>query len=439
MADSWVSSSLATLAELAPLAPEKAMTAMSKVTTMTASELAPYAAGLLLAWPVLAMSLRYRRMRKLQKKYKYPTRESLSKMTDQEAYEIQKEVAQLEFPFMFVKALQFALFRTYGIPTISGLLTKTSQFSNPGTSLKRYTDTSVLVQEMVGNNPASARSLVGLARTRYLHSGYRSSGKILEDDMLFTLALFALEPIKFIEKYEWRSLTDLERCAIGTFWKSVGDGLEISYEKLPSGKTGFKDGIQWLEEINTWSQKYEEETMVPFKKNRETADQTTAVLLYMLPKFLHPAGLQFVSYMMDERLRKAMYYDPPNAFSSAFFSTVLATRRFFLRHLALPRPYFMRYASVTEGEDANQRHFVTTWDAAPYYVKPTFWNRWGPTAWVTWALGRPVPGDGGDKYYPNGYKISDVGPKYFEGKGQKQLAETLEELKEYRTGKCPFH
>jgi hypothetical protein len=159
---------------------------------------------------------------------------------------------------------------------------------------------------MVGNNPASARAYLGLARTRYLHSGYRASGKILDDDMLYTLALFALEPIKFINKFEWRPLSDLERCAIGTFWKSVGDGLEISYDKLPSGKTGFADGLQWLEEINAWSEVYEEENMVPNQTNRETADQTTAVLVYMLPEVLHPVGLQFVSFMMDERLRRAM-------------------------------------------------------------------------------------------------------------------------------------
>lgn len=159
---------------------------------------------------------------------------------------------------------------------------------------------------MVGNNPTSARAYLGLARTRYLHSGYRASGKILDDDMLFTLALFALQPIRFINRYEWRQLSDLERCAIGTFWKSVGDGLEISYEKLPSGKTGFRDGIQWLEEIDAWSEEYETKFMVPDAKNRETADQTTAVLVYMLPKMFHPVGLQFVSFMMDDRLRRAM-------------------------------------------------------------------------------------------------------------------------------------
>ncbi|CAG8427246.1 unnamed protein product [Penicillium salamii] len=402
-------------------------------------QLLPYAAGLLLVWPVVTISLRFQRLRQMHKKYDYPTRESMGKMTDDDAFNIQKTIAQLEFPFMFIKSLQFALFRTYGVPSISTLLTKTSQFSNPETSLKRYADTVALVQEMVGNDPTSQRAYLGLARTRYLHSGYRDSGKILDDDMLYTLALFALQPIRFIDRFEWRSLSDMERCAIGTFWKSVGDALDITYEKLPSGKVGFVDGIQWLEEIDAWSEEYEEKFMVPHQKNRETADQTTAVLLYMLPKALHPVGLQFVSYMMDPRLRKSMYYEPPSALSSALFSSLLTARRLAIRYLSLPRPYSQRYVSFTEKPDKDGRFFFTQWDAAPYYVKATFWNRYGPTAWLTWALGRPVPGDEGDKYYPNGYVIPNLGPKSFEGKGGKQLDETLEELKGYRTGKCPFH
>ncbi|KAI2733497.1 hypothetical protein CBS147332_512 [Penicillium roqueforti] len=403
------------------------------------TQLLPYAVGLLIAWPVVTTSLRFQRLRKLHKQYAYPTRESMSKMTDEEAFQIQKQVAQLEFPFIFIKSLQFALFRTYGIPSISRLLAKTTQFSNPDTSLKRYTDTSLLVQEWVGNNPTSMRACLGLARTRYLHSGYRASGKILDDDMLFTLALFALQPIRFIDRYEWRKLSDLERCAIGTFWKSAGDALDISYEKLPSGKVGFQDGIQWLEELTAWADEYEVRCMVPDIKNRETADQTTAVLLYMLPKVFHPAGLQAVSFMMDDRLRKAMFYEPPSAFCTALLSTIFTARRLFLRYLSLPRPYFMRFASSTEEPDENDRFFLTEWEAAPYYVKPTFWNRWGPMALLTRAIGRAVPGDEGDKYYPTGYSVADIGPKYFEGKGRKQLEETLVEFKEYRTGKCPFH
>ncbi|KAJ5798822.1 uncharacterized protein N7503_006327 [Penicillium pulvis] len=399
----------------------------------------PYSVVLLIGWPLLARSLRYRRLKQLHKKYNFPTRESMAKMTDEEAFEIQLEVGQLEFPFIYVKALQFALFRTYGIPSISHLLTKTSQFSNPETSLKRYTDTSALVQEMVANSPTSLRAFTSLARTRFLHSGYRASGKILDSDMLYTLALFALEPIKFIKQFEWRELSDLERCAIGTFWKSAGDALGIPFDELPSGKSGFSDGLQWLEEISAWSVEYEKKYMVPDVKNRETADQTTAILVYMLPKALHPVGLQFVSYMMDDRLRKAMLYDAPTPFMSTLITGLLTTRQLVLRYFMLPRPSFLRVTNVSSQPDEKDRFFMTNWEAAPYYVKPTLWNRWGPMAWLTWALGRPVPGDEGDKYRPSGYHINDIGPKYFEGKGQKAIEETMEELKVFRTGKCPFH
>lgn len=198
------------------------------------------------------------------------------------------------------------LVKTYGIPTISRLLTSTSQFSNPETSLKRYTDTSALVQEFMGHAPSSKRVLESIARTRWIHSGYRAAGKISENDMLYTLGLFAIQPVRFIERFEWRTLSDLEKCAIGTFWKSLGDGLGISYEALPSYKKGWTDGLHWLEEIAEWSDNYEVDCMVPDKKNREVADETTAVLVYMIPPSLQHVGLKFVSFMMDDRLRKAM-------------------------------------------------------------------------------------------------------------------------------------
>jgi len=65
----------------------------------------------LLAYPFLATSLRYRRTRNLESKYRYATRESYARMTDNEAFEIWNQMAELEFPTIVEKALQFALFR----------------------------------------------------------------------------------------------------------------------------------------------------------------------------------------------------------------------------------------------------------------------------------------------------------------------------------------
>jgi hypothetical protein len=60
---------------------------------------------------IVQQRLRYARMRYLMRKYPFKTRESYRFMTDQQAFEIQKAILQLEFPFMALKSLQFALFR----------------------------------------------------------------------------------------------------------------------------------------------------------------------------------------------------------------------------------------------------------------------------------------------------------------------------------------
>ncbi|RHZ63632.1 uncharacterized protein CDV56_109149 [Aspergillus thermomutatus] len=398
-----------------------------------------YSAACLAAYLALTLSLRFQRLRSIKARYrKYSTRESFASMTDHDAWAIQKHMLQLEFPFTALKALQFALFRTYGIPSISTLLLKTSQFSDPATSFKRYADTGALIGEFMAFEPSSDRAITALARTKFLHTGYRASGKILESDMLYTLSLFALEPVRFVEMYEWRAMSSLEECAIGTYWKSVGDALGISYEALPSGPDGFRDGLQWLEEIRAWSRRYEEEQMKAAPANRAVADKTMDVLVYGMPGWARGIGVSVATCMMDERLRVAMMYDPPPRVIKAMFSSVVAVRRFCLRYLALPRPYFMRHDVFTEMPNEYGRHHVREWNGMPYYVQPTLWNRWGPSAWVQRLMGLPLPGDEGDKYYPKGYYTPDVGPRYFEGKGRKTLEEIKERLRVERTGKSPF-
>lgn len=67
----------------------------------------------------MASSLRFRRRNKTQKAYPYHTREAMAKMTDYDAWAIQKQMLQMEFPFIVLKSLQFALFRVRIIsPTV---------------------------------------------------------------------------------------------------------------------------------------------------------------------------------------------------------------------------------------------------------------------------------------------------------------------------------
>ena len=267
-----------------------------------------YSLCALVLYTTLVSFLRHYRLRNTLKNFPYTTRQSFVRMTDDDAFEIQRGLAQLEFPFTFTKALQFALFRTYGIPTISKLLVATSQLSDIATASKRYADTAVLIREFISHRPTNPRTLEAIARMNYIHSLYQKSGAIRDDDMLFTLSLFALEPIRWIERYEWRSVKDFERCALGTFWKSIGDAMKIECGKLRSGEQGWVDGLHWLEELAEWSKSYEKEFMVPHIDNKKTANETVAILLWGVPTLLKPFAERVVSALMDDRLRTAMMY-----------------------------------------------------------------------------------------------------------------------------------
>lgn len=84
---------------------------ISSIQQLSPSELALYISLTLGVYVLLVRSLRYRRIRQLEAHYDYRTRASMAKMTDHEAWEIQRTMAQYEFPFTVEKSLQFALFR----------------------------------------------------------------------------------------------------------------------------------------------------------------------------------------------------------------------------------------------------------------------------------------------------------------------------------------
>ena len=55
------------------------------------------------------------------------------------------------------------------------------------------------------------------------------------------------EPLRMAE------LTDLERCAAGTYWRHIGMCIDVPYYALPSSMVGWTDGLHFLEELEIWS------------------------------------------------------------------------------------------------------------------------------------------------------------------------------------------
>lgn len=212
---------------------------------------------------------------------------------------------------------------------------------------------------------------------------------------------------------------------------------------MPSGKTGFRDGLHFYDELETWKDTYEAEKMVPHQKNHQTANETTKLLLLSLPGWAKGVGFNAVKAVMDPRLRRAMMYDEPPAMYSRLVNGFLTLRKYVLRYLALPRPAFLRVRQIRDVSDAQGRRTLRFYDNFPYYVKPTLINRWGPGAWTSWLTGRPLPGD--ERFMPEGFLTEKVGPKIFEDDGkrrsdwEREANETRERLRRERTGGCPFN
>lgn len=193
-----------------------------------------------------------------------------------------------------------------GVPSISSLLVATGQLKHLETASKRVADAGVLILEFVLNKPTSERAIEAITRMNYLHAPYQKSGKITNDDFLYTLSIFALEPSRWINRYGWRSMSDMEMCACGTYWKNMGDAMEISCAKLPSSDRGWQDGLHWLKELEEWGEEYEKVHMVPAETNRQLADSQTNIMLPNWPTQYHNPYKTMFIVLLGNRLRRSM-------------------------------------------------------------------------------------------------------------------------------------
>src|SRR3954447_12991882 len=67
-----------------------------------------------------------------------------------------------DFPFDTTRALEFALFRTFGVPSVSAVLDQTGEFLRR--AQKRYDDTDILVSELMEWGYDSDRGKAALRR-----------------------------------------------------------------------------------------------------------------------------------------------------------------------------------------------------------------------------------------------------------------------------------
>lgn len=154
------------------------------------------------------------------------------------------------------------------------------------------------------NPPSSERTINALARINFLHSKYIQEGTISNEDLVYTLSVFVTEPPRFARLYEWRAMNEMEYCAYGVFWKSIGEDMGISYKGVLTKDT-WRDGIEWADDIAAWAKRYEAERMKPSEVANKPAKALIPMITYWLPWFAKPFAQEAVCVLMGDRVREA--------------------------------------------------------------------------------------------------------------------------------------
>lgn len=219
------------------------------------------------------------------------------------------------FPWDMEKALEFALFRTFAVPSISRLLAVTGEFTLR--TRKRYDDTELILYEILENGMDSERGMAAIDRMNAMHGRF----KIANEDYLYVLSTFIFEPIRWIEKFGWRPFTSMEKEAIYNNYKALAKRMHIR---------GVPDCMADFEAFNL---RYEKAHFVFHPANREVGMKTLDLLLgFYLPRWLFGLGRPVAYCLMDKPLRLAMGFPSPPEWLVKLVNTAMKLRAKLLRH-----------------------------------------------------------------------------------------------------------
>ncbi|TFL18462.1 oxygenase MpaB family protein [Jannaschia formosa] len=235
-----------------------------------------------------------------------------------------EEIARLlyayEFSWDIERALEFALFRTYAVPSISGLLARTREFE--ARPRKRYDDTELILCEAIEHGLDSDRGRRAIARMNAMHGRYRISNA----DMRYVLSTFVCEPIRWLDRFGRRPLTARERRAWFLYYRGLGERMGI---------VGIPDD---LEEMTNDNVAYEAEHFRYADTNRRISEVTRDLLLgFYLPRPLVLLGRPMVHAFLDPPLRESMGFPPSPIWLGRVLRAALRLRARLLRGLPLRR------------------------------------------------------------------------------------------------------
>ena len=213
-----------------------------------------------------------------------------------------------DFSFDTTRALEFALFRTFCVPSISALLDRTGEFLSR--SQKRYDDTDIIVSELLEWGYESERGKRAIRRLNQLHGRFA----IANEDFLYVLSTFIFEPIRWNQQFGWRLLCEQEQLGYFYFWREVGRRMNI--RDIPASYHAFE----------RFNGDYENTHYQFTEANQRVGAATRELFVSWFPNVLAPVVRSAIYALLDERVIDAFGFPQPSRLVRVVVPGVLRLR-----------------------------------------------------------------------------------------------------------------
>jgi len=256
-----------------------------------------------------------------------------------------------EFPWDITRALEVALYRTYCVPSISALLQKTGELIHY--PQKRYDDTALIINEMTSNGYDSKEGRAAQRRMNRIHGQY----VISNEDYLYVLSVFIYEPVRWLERFGWRKMSEKEKLASYYFWREIGRRMNI--KNIPGSYETFEQ----------FSVTYEREHFCYAESNQRIGEATRDLFLswFPVPQFVRNLLRPSIYALLDDSMLDAFGFPHPPGWLRQSLALTLKARAYALR-LFPPRKKPFIYA--LDLKHRSYPHGYNLADLGPYSLLP---------------------------------------------------------------------
>ena len=235
-----------------------------------------------------------------------------------------------EFPFNALVVSNLILLRSFSVPRISELLDATALFYGQGQSRCEGLARAIAQLVMYGYDSAHGRALIqGMNKA---HGRYDTNN----DDYMYLLSLFVLEPVSWTDRFGWRPMHEREKLALFYFWREVGRRMNV--ERFPASYS----------ELEKFSNDFERANCRAELTNHRLFLALQDVWLGWFPALLRPGLSQVFPCLLEESLRRNLMAPDPPGMLAKFVTRLLRLRGVTCRWLPHRKQPFHPFVRLVE-------------------------------------------------------------------------------------------